>query len=49
LGPITDVHIKNAKLEEKIFKMEKELEKAKKNADLAKYNKIFDKDLNGNH
>lgn len=36
LGPITDAHIKNAKLEEKHLKMKKELEKAKKNADEAK-------------
>lgn len=36
IGPITDVHIKNAKLEERIVKMEKELEKAKKNAEVAK-------------
>ena len=36
LGPITDAHIKNAKLEEKRQKMVKELEKAKKNADEAK-------------
>lgn len=36
LGPITDAHIKNAKLEEKFGKMKKELEKARKNADDAK-------------
>jgi len=30
LGPITDAHIKNAKLEEKLKKMSLELEKAKK-------------------
>ena len=36
LGPITDVHIKNAKLEEKLNKMMKELDKAKKNAEEAK-------------
>jgi hypothetical protein len=32
LGPITDVHIKNAKLEERQEKMKKELEFAKQKA-----------------
>lgn len=36
LGPISDVRIKNAKLEDKRKKLEKELEKAKKTAELAK-------------
>lgn len=35
------MHIKNAKLEERIFKMEKELSKAKKNAEVAKYQSKF--------
>jgi hypothetical protein len=38
LGPITDVRIKNAKLEEKLNKMLIELNRAKKNAEEAKYN-----------
>lgn len=36
LGPITDVNIKNAKLDDKKKKMSKELEKAKKNAEEAR-------------
>lgn len=36
LGPITDVRIKNAKLEDKKKKLELDLDKAKKNADNAK-------------
>jgi hypothetical protein len=36
LGSLTDIHIKNAKLEEKKARMEKELEKAKKHAEDAK-------------
>ena len=38
LGPITDVHIKNAKLEEKLNRMKNELEKANRNAEEAKSN-----------
>ena len=36
IGSLTDIHIKNAKLEEKLDRMRKELEKAKKNAEEAK-------------
>lgn len=38
LGPITDVYIKNAKLEEKLNRMKNELEKANRNAEDAKSN-----------
>ena len=38
LGPITDIYIKNAKLEEKLERMQKELEKANKNAEEVKSN-----------
>jgi hypothetical protein len=38
LGPITDIYIKNAKLEEKLERMRRELEKANKNADEVKSN-----------
>jgi hypothetical protein len=38
LGPITDVHIKNAKMEEKLERMRKELDKANHNAEEAKAN-----------
>ena len=38
LGPITDIYIKNAKLEEKLERMKKELEKANKNAEEVKSN-----------
>ena len=36
LGPITDVHIKNAKLTEKLERMKNELKKANRNAEIAK-------------
>ena len=38
LGPITDIYIKNAKLEEKLERMQKELDKANKNAEEVKSN-----------
>ena len=38
LGPITDIYIKNAKLEEKLERMRKELDKANKNAEEVKSN-----------
>ena len=38
LGPITDIFIKNAKLEEKLERMQKELDKANKNAEEVKSN-----------